>query len=287
MAITLFIGKETGTGLAMSLPVDAVETSTPQVPISQAAAVAALEAEYGLLIPATMGPLSLPDDGAPGIQRLSPHAFRFQVNYRFANVRPFQPPTGSEVRLNFQAVAEPIVRQFAPEVGKFWAGVGTAPSQGGLIGVRDQAFGMNTAGVLIAPGRETFGKELTVPIGTVTGSWIRGITKLVKKGYVNSVTLTSGAYAIGEIQLVRASGQQVSDAEFSLSLGWSYAVNVTGEVRGDVTGIAYKGHEYVWQTTNMGVDRASKAINLKVNTVYVNQVWPTADIGSLVGVEPP
>lgn len=287
MAIELFLGKETGSALSMSLPVDIVETSDPQVPISLDDAIDAVEGELGDLIPETMPPFDLPHDGNPGTQRLSPHAFRFTINYRPPNSRPLSPPTGAEVRSGFQAYAQPRFLMWAPEVAVFAAppNAGDPGTMDGVIlGAGDGQFG--GVGLLVSPGAETFYRDLTMPLASVTASYIRSLVRLVRAGYVNSAALTSSAYPAGTIQLVSASGAQVSDTEFALRIGWSYALNVTGESRGNVTGIAYHGHHLVWEYRAQAVDRARIMTTLSPDRVVVNQVWPTTDL-AVIGVEPP
>src|SRR3989304_8925166 len=78
---------------------------------------------------------------------------------------------------------------------------------------------------------------------------------------------------------------QLGTTEFHLELGWSGKQNVSGETRESVSGIAYDGHDFVWEWTEDNVDRNATVIGKKIKSVFVNQVSPRTDL-SVIGIEP-
>ena len=139
-------------------------------------------------------------------------------------------------------------------------------------------------GAVIEPPQPNLFVEMAVPIASVTPSWGRTVASLV--GRSNSTALTSGTYQPGTIFLCHVLGHKASPTEFLLEIGWSYKPNVTGESRGEVTGISYRGHYFVWEMPKLIVDRAQVKIFQQPEFVIVNQVWPEDDLSTL-GIEPP
>jgi hypothetical protein len=282
MTTQLIVEKETGTFLAPSIPVFVYNDDYSALTL--AAAETAVAAAYGGAIPSAVN--TLPPDGNPGITRLSKSAFRFTINYREPNRRTPAPPTGSVVRARIDAVAQRKEVRWAPEVAAYGV-LGLFPSGSpfkGMVNVQFTGLLAINFGAVIDPPEPNLGAELVVPLSTVTPSWRRTVALCV--GRTNSATLSSGTYAIGEIFLHSVHMQVVSETEANISISWSYKQNVTGETRGDITGIAYAGHQFVWEKPRMEINEDRNLALPQPDFVVINRVWPHTDL-SAIGIQPP
>lgn len=215
------------------------------------------------------------------IEKLNDSAYRIGIQYRAQEYRPLSRLGAGEERFGFRFHAPRISRLFAPEIDVFPSGF---PSMGGLIDLRREGGGERLAGVVLDPPEANLHKTVGVAPATVTASLVRTLAGLM--GHVNTTALQSGAYAIGEIMLVSATGQLVDDDLFNIDFAWSWKENVSGESWGDVTGVEYDGHDFAWPLTKPYVDRDDNLLGWEPRAVYVNRVHPRADL-SAIGVLPP
>lgn len=280
MALQVLVHKETGAIDSPTLPVIVYDDGTPPAYVSATAAIAAANAAFGTVIPSTF--FGYDSDGNPGMRRLSKSAFEFVVNYRPDSTKPSKPPQVGEERSGFNWHAPRKWVQFAPEIARFPGGAG--PSQNIVNMVLDEKGSVTSSGAWIDPPVANLTKSFSVAPGTVTGSWVRSIASLM--GHVNSVSLTSGAYAVGEICLVHVIGSLISEQAFHLDFGWNWTQNVSSETRGDVTGVSYNGQDYVWDALVPYTDRDGARIAWKIATTYVHRVRKYSDLSGM-GVVPP
>lgn len=281
MALQVIVEKETGAVDAPSLPVLVYDDGTPPAYVTAADAIAAANAAFGTIIPSTF--FGYDSDGNPGIRRLSKSSFQFTINYRPDSAKPSKPPQVGEERAGFNWHAPRLWVQFAPEIAKFpgsYAGV----SDSVINQVLDDQGRITSSGAWLDPPVANLTKSLSVSPSTVTGSWVRSIAALM--GHVNSVSLTSGAYAIGEICLVHIIGSQISDQAFHLDIGWNWQQNVSSETRGEVTGVSYNGQDYVWDVLVPYTDRTGNRIGRKIEATFVHRVRKYSDL-SAIGIVPP
>lgn len=269
MAIQVYIEKLGGQVDNLTVPFLAWQDDGST--LSEAAAITAVEA----VAPTTV--LGVPYDPIYDIQRVANSSVRVMVHYRWPQLTPLRPPTTGEERFGFSFSAPRKWVQWAPEIARFPA---TAPSFHGLVGVTREL----QSGLWIDPPAANLFKHLTVPTSTVTASFVRTLALL--QGCVNSTSLHSGTYAVGEIMLVSASGQHVSPTQFSIELGWSWVKNVSGQDRGPVTGVSYNGHDLVWDWLEPIVDRSQNHLGMQPKYTYVNRPHTYADL-SVIGVLPP
>lgn len=284
MAIQHVIEKLSGTSLSLQLPVFIYDDGTPPAAVSEDAMRVYLNAQYGVTIPADIFG-GLPDDGDPRIEQLSYSSWRVTINYRAGNVRAFPPVTGNSLRQRFACQAQRRHVKWAPEIAVFGVGGGPFPSYGGMVDVQtDRGGAITNVGAVIEPPEPNLFVELAVEIGTISPSFGRVVAQSV--GRFNTVALAAGAYQPGEIYLCSVFGNKTSAGEYSFDIAWSYRPNVSGQTRGSVTGIAYRGHDYVWEAPHRVIDRALVTMLTSPGHVVVNQVWDGADLSQL-GIEPP
>jgi hypothetical protein len=214
------------------------------------------------------------------LERLSYSAWRATIKYRIPSLRPLHPPFVGEERSGFNFHLPRKFLRWAPQVGKFPS---TAMDQNGFIHVDNRG---QILGAWLEPPAPNLTKSLAVAPSAVTGAWVRGIAEIVGGGYVNSVPLTSGAYAAGEVIITHIIGSQTNDDLFHIDIGWNWTKNVADESRGTITGIDYDGQDYVWEYAKVAVDTLAAMTGAALKAVYVNQVRPRADL-SVIGILPP
>lgn len=284
MAIQHVIEKLSGSSTSLQLPVFVYDDGTPPAEITETALKTYIDAQYGVTIPADIFG-GVPDDGDPRIQRLSKSSWRVTINYRAPNVRAIPPPTGSSLRQRFACQAQRRLVKWAPEIAVYGVGAGPFPTYGGMVDVQtDRGGAITNVGVVIEPPEPNLFVELAVPIASINPDFGRTVARSV--GRFNTAALASGAYQPGEIFLCSVFGHKTSANEYSFEIAWSYRPNVTSETRGAVTNIAYRGHDYVWETPYRTIDRDLVKMLTSPEFVIVNQVWEGADLAQL-GVEPP
>ncbi|HMP07419.1 MAG TPA: hypothetical protein PJ982_13795 [Lacipirellulaceae bacterium] len=277
MTVAVYVEKDSGAYESPSLPVYVVDPSGDFLSLS--AARAAVEAD--LSIPAVYD--GLPNDGNPGQQRLSKSAWRFTINYRRSGHRPARPPGVGDVRYGFQWRCPRQWVQFAPEVARFPAFARPSHGIGGQVG--DAHMIPVPSGVWLDPPTPNLSASISVAPGTVSGTWARSIASLC--GAVNSASLTSGAYAVGEVLLTHVIGSLISNDAFLLDFGWNWMPNVVDETRDGVEDVSYNGQDLVWDglAPAFGPEE-DPPIAWAVVSTYVHRVRPYADL-SAVGVQPP
>jgi len=271
MAIKTVLEKASGTIDQMSQPVVVYDDTNTYLSEEEAifAAYAAVPNEL----------FGVPFETLPSIERVAPNAVRYIVPYRKVQRTKLPTQNVGEERIEFDFYAEPITRFWAKETARF-------PSDEAIFS-RDVPYQpsispFSSSTITIQPPRANVRKSGMVPLESVTATWARTVSQLI--GAVNSIAI--GNYKIGEVMLVSLVGSQVDEERVSLSVGWSWKPNVTGEVHGDVTGIAYRGHDYVWDWMEVYYDVPTQTMGNYPRWTYVHEVWPMADIRQ-IGILPP
>ena len=156
-----------------------------------------------------------------------------------------------------------------------------APDQRKAIGV--DSNGVN--GVDVVVPQLQWQESYDVPNSYVTSGWIRGVAGVT--GTTNKEAFRG--FEVGEVLFVGCSGSQEWDDQkgrgpWSLSFRFVASKNVTGEIIGDISGVAKKGHEYLWVRYEDAVD--SNVLLKKPKAVYVNKVYRESSFSALgIGVE--
>ena len=151
-----------------------------------------------------------------------------------------------------------------------------APDQQRAIGV--DSNGVN--GVDIVVPQLSWQESYDVPNSYVTSAWIRGVAGVT--GTTNNAAFRG--FEAGEVLFLGCSGSQEWDDQkgsgpWSLSFRFAASKNVTGETIGDITGIAKKGHEYLWVRYEDAV--SSGSLLKKPRAVYVNKVYKDSNFSTL------
>lgn len=278
MAIQHVIEKLTGSASSLTLPVFVYDDGTPPAEISLTDVVTHLAAATD--IPTIL--IGLPDDGDPGITRLSKSAWRVDIKY--GSRRANKPPTVGEERFGFNFQLPRKYVRWAPEVGKFPE---TAPTWHGLVNVVQDSSSLSChSGVWLDPPPISFTKQITLDASEVTATWVRTMAAVIQAGMVNSEPLQGGAYQAGEIIIVQCNGRLISENAFTIDIGWNWTPNVVDEIRDEVENVSYDGHDFVWDWTEPFTDRNGNQLGMKTRATYVNRVRPRGDL-SAVGIIPP
>jgi hypothetical protein len=153
-----------------------------------------------------------------------------------------------------------------------------APDQQKAIGVDEN--GVNGVDIVVPQLQWT--ETYDVPNAYVTDGYIRGVSSVT--GCTNISEFRG--FDAGEILFVGCTGSQEWDDQkgrgpWTLSFRFIASRNTTNQTIGSVTGIAKKGHEYLW----VRYESASEGNVLikKPKAVYVNQVYSEASF-SILGI---
>ena len=159
-------------------------------------------------------------------------------------------------------------------------GSNAAVSFNGAIGVD----GNSVNGVDIVVPALSWTETYDVPHPYITSGYIKAVAGLT--GSVNNSAFRS--FAAGEVLFVGCSGGQEWDDEkgngpWNLSFKFVASPNVTAQKIGDITGVAKKGHEYLWVRYEDSV--SGSELVKKPKGVYVNKVYRDGDFANLgIGV---
>lgn len=153
---------------------------------------------------------------------------------------------------------------------------GTGPAMNSAIGVSADSV----AGVDVVVPQFNWTESYDVPARYVTQDYIVSLHNLT--GTVNAGTFRG--FAAGEVLFLGASGTQQWDTQkgdgpWNLSFKFIASPNATGLTVGEITGIAKKGHEYLWVLYEDDV--SDDTLLKKPKAVYVNQVYKTASFAGL------
>lgn len=152
----------------------------------------------------------------------------------------------------------------------------TAPSMDSAIGV--DANGVS--GVDIVVPQLQWQESYDVPDQYVTSGYIRAVAALT--GTVNNGGFRG--FAAGEVLFLGCSGSHEWDDQkgrgpWSLTYRFVASPNVTDQTIGSVTGVAKKGHEYLWVVYESAVDGSTLLKRPKF--VYVNKVYKDGNFATL------
>ena len=209
------------------------------------------------------------------ISFLGDNAWQVTINYEKTGAEPSTPDPMKRARSFDTTGGTQHITQAESETG-YPSGFAGAPHQFKAIGV--DANGVN--GVDIVVPQLQWQESYDVPNAYVNATYVRGLAGLT--GTTNSAAFRG--FEAGEVLFVGCSGSQEWDNEkgsgpWSLSYRFVASKNLTNETVGDITGIAKKGHEYLW----VKYEDSQNDVSLlkKPRSVYVNQVYKSADFSQL------
>jgi hypothetical protein len=90
-------------------------------------------------------------------------------------------------------------------------------------------------------------------------------------------------FAAGELLFIGASGADGSETEAEVTYNFIASENATGLTIADITGIAKKGHEYLWVEFEPAVAIANGQAAAHPKRVYIERVYDATSFSSLFG----
>jgi hypothetical protein len=231
-------------------------------------------AEYAVSAPDTTTPLFIPynpDTGDPALvvsavrsKTMQPNCYELTFVYKSLAVDDEQNLTWT-----FSGQTEGGTTTLTQ--GYAYQSYGTGPNYAGAINVsKDGVEGVEVG----LPGLEF----------TITKSLQRGqlsleyVATLVRMTYSTN-NAAFGPFAQGELLFKGAEFSQRSGGETSVSFKFSASPNRVDLVFGSVTGVAKKGHEYLW--VDYAASESGGFIIRTPRTVHVHRVYPESDFGAL------
>jgi hypothetical protein len=98
-------------------------------------------------------------------------------------------------------------------------------------------------------------------------------------GSVNNAAFRG--FAAGEVLFLGASGSQRGQDDWEITFRFAASPNVTGLTVGSITNIDKRGWDYLWVRYADMEDTTAKALVKRPVAVYVEQVYPFADLSGL------
>jgi hypothetical protein len=210
---------------------------------------------------------------------LGDNAWQVTINYEKTGAEPSTPDPLKRARSFDTTGATQHITQAESEVG-YPSGFGGANYQFMAIGV--DSNGVN--GVDIVVPQLQWQESYDVPNAYVTATYVRGLAGIT--GTTNSSAFRG--FESGEVLFLGCSGSQEWDDQkgkgpWSLSYRFVASKNVTDKTVGSISGIAKKGHEYMWVRYEQAVSGSGSDLLQKPKAVYVNKVYKESDF-SLLGI---
>jgi hypothetical protein len=149
----------------------------------------------------------------------------------------------------------------------------TPPDFEGAIGVT----GDSVEGIDITVPVYNFTETHYIPVAAVTPAYKAVLFALT--GSVNNAVFRG--FAAGEVLFLGASGSQRGQDDWEITFRFAASPNVTGLVVGSITSIDKRGWDYLWVRYADMEDTTAKALVKRPVAVYVEQVYPFADLSGL------
>lgn len=137
--------------------------------------------------------------------------------------------------------------------------------------------GVQGCDILIPGLRLTY--TYTHPKGFITESQIKALAAYT--GRTNSAPWRT--YAAGELLFAGASGQDGTESDASIAYNFIASQNATGLTIGEITGIAKKGHDYLWVEFEDKVVSGQAARTPR--RVHIERVYDAINFASSLGWE--
>jgi hypothetical protein len=115
------------------------------------------------------------------------------------------------------------------------------------------------------------------PKNTVTTTYVNALASL--SGCVNSAAFD--VYAAGELLFLGASGEITPGLPTEITYQFAASANATGLTIGSLSGIAKKGHEFLWVLWEDDEDATAKRLVKKPLAAYVERVYTEANFSAL------
>lgn len=198
--------------------------------------------------------------------------FLFTIGY---NLKPAE----STLRWSFDTTGG-NVRLFTSKATTRYAISGrTAPDFKNAIGVKNSGKDSEPEGVdIVIPGLKLTA-TFKFPKNTFDLAAAKSLSQLT--GTTNNAAFYT--FAQGELLFLGATGEIIPDIPTEIRFDFLASQNATGLTIGDITGVAKKGHEYLWVAFEANDDTSAKKLVQRPLAAYVERVYGEGDF-SLMGI---
>lgn len=186
-------------------------------------------------------------------------------------------PAIAIMRWGFDTTGGTIKLTASKNTSRYPATGRTAPDFKGAIGVKNTGKDAEPEGVdIVIPGLKL----------TMTYRWPAGSKDLA---YVKDVAALTGRtnaaafydFDIGELLFMGMTGELSPVGTNEFQYHFLASSNATGLTIGDITGIAKKGHDYLWVCFEADQDTSAKKLVQRPLAAYVERVYDPADFSVL------
>jgi hypothetical protein len=198
----------------------------------------------------------------------------YYLNANFTAVGQAEPPPplqpGDPERITWDTTGGVTVRRTHAPLVASYAGPGApvgAPNHGSAINVTDEG----PQGVDIEVGGGLLRIESVITTAQASTAYGKRLQAWSKK-YTNDRNFRG--FSAGEVRFMGGTMTERADGYWDLVRVFEVSENETGLVVAGVTGVAKKGHEYVWVQSQKKEDATNKAVVDEVVAVYVHEVFP-------------
>jgi hypothetical protein len=181
--------------------------------------------------------------------------------------------------------------EVSPTTGWSFSGQTTGGSTKVTQGLAVTSYGTsppNMQGAINVTANGVEGVDIVIPAlefsitksqsaGTVSLAYVATLTNMT--GTTNNASFNG--FAAGELLFLGADFSQSSEGECSVTYKFVASPNQTGLTVGSISGIAKKGHEYMWVLYEAFEDATNKAVVRRPRAVYVHRVYRESNFASL------
>ena len=194
-----------------------------------------------------------------------------KVRYAFPDDnRSEEPPETGDNEFSFDTTGGTQHISVSFETEKYPA---SAADHKNSIGVNNGAV----EGVDIVIPQLSFVETHYFPSSFVTTSWLQSVK--CATGKVNSGGFRG--FSAKEVLFLGASGQKRGRGDWQVTFSFAVSENKTGLSFGDISGVAKKGHEYLWVAYKDEKDASANELTKVPKAVYVETVYESVDFSTM------
>jgi hypothetical protein len=168
-------------------------------------------------------------------------------------------------------------------VGQYAAGAATPPDFKRAINVVRDGTGLVAKGIEVESPKLSWTETHALAYATVnTLAYIGVLYNL--SGKTNDDTWRN--FAKGQVRFMGASGQARGQRNVPVTFKFEVGPNLEDQSVGDITGINYRAHEYVWAFHDYDKDDDAKQLIVMPKAVYVERIHEYGDFTALGITQP-
>jgi hypothetical protein len=203
-----------------------------------------------------------------------PQTWEFTATYKHADkVDQNATLDVGEYTFSFDTSGGTVTRKYSLGTTAYGPAGVTVPNYKGLINYD----GEDVAGCDITIPQLKFSIRKRQPRASISLAYVHTIHNLT--GSTNSQPFLG--FLRGELLFLGASGQQGTESDPEITYNFAASPNVSGLTIGDITGIAKRGHQYLWAFYGAAEDSSAKRTIKVPYWVLVEDVYPEADFSQL------